>query len=109
MFVSLISEVRVHAISAVSNCSTSIDINAFKKTPFSCRTQHLVALAIDTLDEYLRTLGLTTHDLFELTISLLNDDDLCRQSNLTPDTIADAIASQIVATIDTHSHQGTRK
>ncbi len=94
---SVLGEVHASSIAAVKFCSQAITNREItSRSSLSNRVQLLATLAIDIQEEYLRALGLSELDLWQLTCSIVTNDLIRTQRTTDTDALADLITCSVV-------------
>lgn len=95
--VSVLGEVHANSIAAVKFCSHAIDRREMSSRSFlSNRAQLLASLAIDSQQEFLRSIGFSEFDLLQLVCSILSNDLIRTQRTTDTDALADLITCSVV-------------
>jgi len=97
---SMLGEVHASSIASVKFCSRAIENREIRsRSCISNRMQLLASLAIDTQEEFLRSMGLSEVDLLQLTCSILRSDLVRSQRTTDTDALADLITCSVVNAI----------
>ncbi len=94
---SVLDEVHANSIAAVKLCCQAIDNREIRsRSCLTNRVQLLATFAIDIQEEFLRALGLSELDLFQLTCSIVTSDLVRSQRIVDTDALADLITCSVV-------------
>jgi hypothetical protein len=95
-------ELKANSLSALSICQQAI-ASGRTTTQFPLTSQYVAALAIDTQEEFLRSLGLDALDLLQLTIVVVSDISICDRPYC-PDRIAELIYRTVLEILSSASN-----